>query len=74
VCDPSVDSAFFYFSGVLDTVPDDSRSVEDAYNKATDHLQEAIRSFVEPENPVCDPSTDSAICDFAGKLDMFTDN
>jgi len=73
-CDPSVDSAFFDFAGALYTVPDDSRSVEDAFNEATDHLQEAIRSFVKPVNPVCDPSTDSAFCDFAGTLDMVTDN
>jgi len=74
VYDPSVDSAFFDFAGALDTVPDNSRIVEDAYNEATDHLQEAIRSFVKPENPLCDPSTDSAFCDFAGTLDMVTDN
>jgi hypothetical protein len=77
VCDPSVDSAFFDFAGALDTVPDDSRSMEDAYEEATDHLQEDIRSFVKPENPVYDPicdNTDSAFCDFAGTLDMVTNN
>jgi hypothetical protein len=45
VCDPNDDYAFFDFAGALDTVSDDSRSVEDAYNGATDHLQEAKRSF-----------------------------
>jgi len=74
VCDPSVHSASFDFAVALDTVPDDSRSMEDAYNEATDLLQEAKRSFVKPENPICDPSTDSAFCDFAGTLDMGTDN
>ncbi|KAH0948912.1 hypothetical protein HN011_008057, partial [Eciton burchellii] len=69
-----VDSAFFDFAGALDIVPDDSRSVEDAYNKATDHLKEAIKSFVKPESPVCDSSTDSAFCHFAGTLDTVTDN
>jgi len=74
VCDPSVNSAFFDFAGALDTIPDDSRSVEDTYNEAADHLQEAIRSYVKPENPVCNPIPDSAVCNFAGTLEMVTDN
>jgi len=32
VCDPKIDFAFCNFAGALDTVPDDSRNVEDAYN------------------------------------------
>jgi len=53
---------------------DEFLAAEDAYNEAADYLQEAISSFVKPEGPVCDPSTDSTFCDLAGMLDVVTDN
>jgi len=74
VCDPKIDFAFCDFAGAPDTVPDDSRNVEDAYNEASDYLPGAIGSFVKPVGPVSDPSTDSTICDLAGMLDTVTDN
>jgi len=74
MCDPKIDSAFCDFAGVFDTVPDDSRSVEDAYNEAANYLQKAIGSFVKPVGPVSYPSTDSITCDLAGTVDTITDN
>jgi len=74
VCDPKIDFAFCGFAGALDTVPDDSRNVQDAYNEAADYLPEAIGSFVKPVGPVSDPSTDSTTYDLTGTLDTVTGN
>jgi hypothetical protein len=65
VCDPKIDSAFCDFACVLDTVRDDSRSVEDVYNEAAEYLQEALGSFVKLVGPESYPSTDSITCRYA---------
>jgi hypothetical protein len=65
VCHPKIDSAFCDFACVIDTVPDDSRSVKDAYNEAAEYLQEALGSFLKLVGPVGYPSTDSITCSYA---------
>ncbi|KAH0949462.1 hypothetical protein HN011_001196, partial [Eciton burchellii] len=36
---------------------------QDAYNEASDHLQEAISNFVKPESSACDSGIDSTFRD-----------